>query len=152
MSLSVVEFRSPIGLIVTRPAVGVISSDTLGQAGQMMRRENVSALLVDDGQAILSERDMARALAAGHHPEDPVALVASTEPITVGSETLIVDAAALMLNQNIRHLVIRFPDGESGVVSMRAVLAVLLQAANPELWLKHLRLNVRLNTSDLWLG
>jgi CBS domain-containing protein len=72
-----------------------------------MRGENVSALLVDNGAGIISERDMTRALAAGLGPESPVSEVDTPWPITVPGEMTIQDAAALMLNEDVRHLVVR---------------------------------------------
>lgn len=135
--------------MVLREAVTVRGTDTLGRAGELMRRHNVSALLVDDGRAIVSERDMTRGLSLGLGPDDPVDTVATPRPVTVDEATAIVDAAALMLNEEIRHLVVALPDGRFGIVSLRAVLAVLLQAARPELWLDRLRLQVRVTASDL---
>lgn len=152
MSLPVVELGSPLHLLVTRDAVTVTSSESLRRAGQLMREHNVSALLVDDGQAIISERDITRAVAAGLGGDDAVATVAVSRPVTVNAEMSIIDAAALMLNEEIRHLVVRLTAQRTGIVSLRAVLAVLLQAAKPEIWLEHLRLQVKLVASDLWLG
>jgi CBS domain-containing protein len=108
-----------------------------------MREQNVSALLVDHGQAIISERGMTAALGAGLLPTSRVGQIATRHPITVPADYPIGDAAALMLNQDIRHLVVRFSDNRCGMVSLRVLLAVLLQAARPELWLEHLRVQLR---------
>lgn len=147
-----IEIASPLGLIVSRPAPAVDGRDTLSRAGQVMESSRVSAVLVDRGEAILSERDMTRALVAGRRADDPVSSVATPHPLAVSSHTAILDAAALMLNEEVRHLVVRFDDDDLGIVSMRAVLAVLLQASTPEMWMQHLRLEIRLHPSDLWLG
>jgi CBS domain-containing protein len=117
-----------------------------------MRRENVSALLVDDGKAIISERDMTRALAAGFGADCLVGVVATFEPVTVPADMAIVEAAARMLNEEVRHLVVQSASYGLGIVSLRAVLAVLLQAAQPEPWLTQLRLRVAFPYSELWLG
>lgn len=150
MGLRVVHLHSPLSLMVSGEAVTVAGSDSLGRAGRVMRQHNVSALLVDGGRAIVSERDLARALTTGLGPEDPVSAVATLHPVTVSADMAIVDAAALMLNEEIRHLAVELPRDRLGVVSLRAVLAVLLQAARPELWLDQLRLQVSLRASDLW--
>ena len=150
MTLQVVELHSPLSLLVVRDAVRVRSDQPLTRAAHLMRDENVSALLVDDPSGIISERDMTGALAAGLDPESTVAQVATPEPLTVAATHPIVDAAAIMLNQNIRHLVVRMPNNRLGIVSLRAILAVLLQAAQPEIWHEHLRLKI--TNTDLWIG
>jgi hypothetical protein len=35
----------------------------------------------------------------------------------------------MMLNQEVRHLIIELSDGPAGIVSLRQIMAVLLQAA-----------------------
>jgi hypothetical protein len=71
--------------------------------------------------------------------------------VRVGALMPLVDGAALMLNDEIRHLIIEFPDGHEGVVSLRDIVAVLLQTASPELWLTSLRLAIEPPT-EMWLG
>lgn len=152
MSLRVTDLRSELSLVVTHHAVTVAGTDSLKRAGQLMGEHNVSALLVDPGQAIISEQDMARALAAGLGPDDQVLAIASRQPITVGADMAIIDAAALMLNEKIRHLVVRLPDQRLGIVSLRTIMAVLLQATTPKLWLERLRLHIDLAGSGSCFG
>ena len=116
-----------------------------------MRSANVSSVLVGDGVALATERDLARALAAGMAPDDPITAVTSTDPVRVSAETSVVDAAALMLNEEIRHLLIDGADGTVSVVSLREVMAVLLQMATPHLWLATLRLAVS-SPPESWIG
>jgi signal-transduction protein with cAMP-binding, CBS, and nucleotidyltransferase domain len=116
-----------------------------------MRDANVSSVLVGTNGAIATERDLTRALAAGLSSETPILAVSSRHPVRVLADLPLVDGAALMLNEEIRHLVIGFPDGSEGVVSLRDIVAVLLQTASPELWLSSLRVSVQLPT-ELWLG
>jgi acetyl-CoA synthetase len=150
MSLRVLELQSPLSLIVVGEAISVASTESLGMAGRLMREHNVSALLVDNGNAIVSERDMTRAIASGLTFEEEVATVATPQPIVVDANVPIVEAAALMLNEEIRHLVVRVSDDRLGIVSLRAVLAVLLQATKPDIWLEKLRLQVRLDPGEMW--
>ena len=79
-------------------------------------------------------------------PETKVAEIATPLPIAITEETEIIDAAALMLNQEVRHLTVELPTGSSGIVPLRGILAVLLQAAQPELWLSTLRVKVAINS------
>jgi catechol 2,3-dioxygenase-like lactoylglutathione lyase family enzyme len=64
-----------------------------------------------------------------------VTAIATSDPDRVLSELPVVEWQRLLLNEEIRHLVVMFPDGDVGVVSLRDVLAVLLQTANPDVWL-----------------
>jgi acetyl-CoA synthetase len=124
---------------------------SVAEAAIVMREANVSSVLIGDHGAIATERDLARTLAAGLQADEPILTVASRNPVRVAADLRIVDAAALMLNDEIRHLIIEFPDGSEGVVSVRDVVAVLLQTADPGLWLPGLRLAVQLPT-EIWLG
>jgi CBS domain-containing protein len=139
MSAHVVDWRSPIGRLVVRPAVRVDRDVSLAEAARLMTERGVSALLVDpDAWAILTERDLVRAMAAGVAPDEPVAVVATPRPFAVPPETPIIEAVATMLNEEVRHLVVPV-GGELGVVSLRELVATLLQAADTHLWLASLR-------------
>lgn len=116
-----------------------------------MRSKNTSALLVGPSHAaIVTERDLTRGLALLYPADTPVSEVATPLPISVRSDVDILSAAATMLNQEVRHLIVEMPDGRDGVVSLRQIMAVLLQAATPELWLTSLR--VRVDMPEVWLG
>ena len=65
------------------------------------------------------------------------------------SDTDILEAAALMLNHEVRHLIVELPDGSTGIVSLRAIMAVLLQAAQPDIWLSTLRVQVEVPFSEM---
>jgi signal-transduction protein with cAMP-binding, CBS, and nucleotidyltransferase domain len=150
MSTRVLDVRSPIGRVVDREPVRIEESASLSEAAALMRQANVSSVLVGQG-AIATERDITRALAAGLSTDEPIGAVASPHPVRVGALTPIVAAAALMLNEEIRHLIIEFPEGHEGVVSLRDVVAVLLQTATPEVWVSSLRLAIDAPT-EMWLG
>jgi signal-transduction protein with cAMP-binding, CBS, and nucleotidyltransferase domain len=152
MALNVLDLKSPLSLLVVRSAARISARQSLAEASQLMRQENVSALLVDDGKAIVSERDMTRALAAGLGADCAIGMVATVGPVIAPADMAIVEAAALMLNEEVRHLVVQSGVHGMGIVSLRSVLAVLLQAAQPEPWLAHLRLRVEYPHAELWLG
>lgn len=143
MRLRILHPHSPVGSLVNRPAVHVHSDDSLAVAGRVMRSHNVSAALVGAGhRAIVTERDITRAIAEDYLPDTPVAEVATPLPISVPGEMTVVAAAAVMLNQEMRHLVVESADGTVGIVSIRDVMAVLLQSTHPELWLASLRVKL----------
>ena len=143
MRVATVHLHSPVHALIAGPAPSVPAVTTIGGTALAMSERGVSALLVGTGGvAIVTERDLTRALALGYSADTPVAEIASPLPVTVSSRTEIVDAAALMLNEEVRHLVVEMPDGSAGILSLRQVMAVLLQAATPEIWLTRLRLSI----------
>jgi CBS domain-containing protein len=151
MTAVVVHLHSPVSVLVQKPAPRISPETTITGASQVMRSRACSALLVGRGPgAIVTERDLARALAAEYPADLPVGDIASPLPVRVPGTEDVLSAAAVMLNEEIRHLVVDLPDGGQGVVSLRQIMAVLLQAAQPEPWLAALR--VRVDLPEMWLG
>lgn len=151
MALAIAHLHSPVSNLVQRQAPRITSDTTLTRASQVMLAERTSALLVGPGTGgIVTERDLTRALASEYPPETPVAEIATPLPLSVRPETDILIAAATMLNQEVRHLVVEMPGGGEGIVSLRQIMAVLLQAAQPDIWLAALRVNVEM--PEIWLG
>ena len=143
MNVTAVHLHSSIRALIMAPAVRVPPTTTLAGAAVAMSETNSSALLIGDhGAGIVTERDLTRALAYGISAEAAVVEVATPLPITVPAATEVLEAAALMLNEEVRHLVVDMPDGSKGILSLRSLLAVLLQAATPEIWLTRLRLSL----------
>jgi CBS domain-containing protein len=151
MEATILGPTSAIGNLVSRAPVRVPVSATLQEAACVMREANVASALVGEGAAIATERDLTTALADGLSPGDPITAVMTVNPVRTSASTTVLDAAALMLNQEIRHLVIDRSDGSAWVVSLREVMAVLLQSAAPHLWLTSLRLAVE-SHPESWLG
>ena len=135
--------HSPVSTLVTEPAIRVSLEDTLASTARLMQSRNVSAVLVGPGAgAIVTERDLTRAIAAGCSPRARIAGSATPFPVVVPGGTDILEAAALMLNHEIRHIVVELSDGSVGIVSLRTIMAVLLQAAQPQVWLSTLRMQL----------
>lgn len=142
---------SPIAVVVRRPTVTVESSASIGETADVMREANVSAVLVGDTGAIVTERDLTVALARRLGPDAPVAEIGSLEPLRVPARTSVVDAARTMCEQHVRHLVVDLPGEPDGIVSLRDVVATLITASEPLAWTMALR-HVGVVTSELWLG
>ena len=147
----VVEPRSPLSTLIVRPAIVVRDSCTLANAVETMRAEKVSLLLVDGRSGIVTERDLARAMAAGSAPGDPIEQAVDPHPRVVPAATTVVAAAALMLNEQLGHLLVDLGSCGLGVVFIHDVMAVLLQVADPHLWLTSLQIGVD-PPSEIWLG
>lgn len=143
MSMRIVNPISPLAMLAQRPAVHVGLGATLGEAALVMESHSVTAVLVGDGiQGILTEGDLTRGLAAGLGADDPVAPLVSRTVLFARPGTSVVEGASLMLNEEIRHLVVDAGEGVFAVVSLREVMAALLQAVEPHLWLTSLRLAI----------
>jgi CBS domain-containing protein len=140
-----------LSAVILRAALSVPRSCSLADAIGMMREQSVSSLLVDGRSGIVTERDLVRALGAGSAPHEPVEIAASWHPIVAPAATTVTAGAALMLNEQVRHLIVELDDGAIGVVSMRDLMAVLLQAVDSHLWLASLRMTIE-GPSEIWLG
>ena len=148
-SARVLTAQSPLADLPLRRAVRVQRDCPLADAVAIMERSGVSSLLVD-GDGIVTERDVARAFCRGVEAREEVASIAVWNPVTVTASMSVVDAAATMLNEHLRHLLVTMP-GDVAVVSLRDLTAVLLQATTPDLWLASLRVAVD-GPAEIWLG
>lgn len=151
MRLSVSSPGMNIGRLVVRSPVVVEPETPIREAAALMRSANVSSMLVGGADAIVTERDLCRAWSDGFAGDEPVSSLATAPPVCVASSSPITEAAALMLNRGVRHLVVLDGDARVGVVSLRTVLAVLLQAAEPRFWLTELRVSLS-EAPEFWLG
>jgi signal-transduction protein with cAMP-binding, CBS, and nucleotidyltransferase domain len=147
----VVDPNSPVALLAARAAVTVPQTCSLADAVDVMKAEEVSSLVLEGRVGIVTERDLARAHGAGCAATDPVIAIASRHPLSVPGDTTVIAAAGLMLNEQVRHLLVELDTGGIGVVSIRDLLAVLLQALDPHLWLTSLRVAIE-TPSEIWLG
>lgn len=105
-------------------------TETLEQAARAFADEVLGLLVVMEHDAlvgVLSERDVVRSLGEGDDPSDTHVFDVMTEDVvTIGRDTPIRDAVALMLKDEIRHLVV-LVDGEPyGIVSARDLLQAQL--------------------------
>jgi CBS domain-containing protein len=121
-----------VGELIRRPPITAYPSDTLIDVIEKMARYEVGALVVvnpsEGGKpvAVISERDVVKALAMKMPLSTPVEAFMSTRLISIRPDEDVIKAADLMINYNIRHLVVVNPDGSRlGMVSIRDVLRKL---------------------------
>jgi CBS domain-containing protein len=118
-----------------RPALVLGPRTSLSDTAAALRAREVSAAVVGEAGApvaVVSERDITRAVAEGRDPATPVCDVATGDPVTVDRSTTVLDAAAVMLRLGVRHLVVAERQRVVGLVSMRDLLAALVTAATCE--------------------
>jgi CBS domain-containing protein len=100
------------------------------------------ALIGGQGAGIGTRRALLRALAAGVDPETRLSTIAAAESVTVDGETSIVGAACEMLRQDVPHVAVAFRGEPVGILTLREVMAVLLEVFDTEDWMRALRVAV----------
>lgn len=105
---------------------------TVFQALQLLDEKDIGALLVIDGQAlvgVISERDYARkvVLKGKNSQVMQVREIMSSPVITVSPTANLEFALELMTNNHIRHLPVLKEDVILGVLSMRDVMAAIIE-------------------------
>ncbi|MGE4296046.1 MAG: CBS domain-containing protein [Campylobacterales bacterium] len=117
-----------VGQIVNTQGVALGKTATLAEALACVRGgKSGCACLVDNQKAtaIVTERDLVRALAGEALETQPAALFATPKPIAVEADRSVEYALHLMIGRNIRRLVVTRSDSFIGVVTQRDLIATL---------------------------
>jgi CBS domain-containing protein len=104
------------------------------EVAQRMVERNVGAVLVlEDGRlaGIMTERDLMRAVARGLSDDVVVADCMTADPETIGPDDTTEHAAVLMIHGGFRHLPVIDGDDVVGMVSIRDLVAVVLEDSAP---------------------
>ena len=120
-----------VNMVYRDEVFSVAGTDSLEEAARRMRGNEVGSLVVMDGHhciGIITERDLTRAIAEGSDPHRTnVSGYMSIRPITVTPETGIREAAAEMLETEVRHLPVGVGGELIGMVSLRDLLTVVVE-------------------------
>ncbi|MBL8381722.1 MAG: CBS domain-containing protein [Burkholderiales bacterium] len=115
-----------------KPPLTVATGDTVVQAARAIAERNVGAAVVVEGDAVvgvITERDVLRKIvAAGRDPGATLVREIMNSPaLSIGVQTSVEDAAALMRKHHIRHLVVTDAAGKLvGMVALRYLLYELM--------------------------
>jgi CBS domain-containing protein len=126
--------REPrLGELEFDPGVRVPGDTTVRAVAGVMENTGLSCVLVGAGPpAVVTEHDIAGAVAAGLSGETLVGQLATREPVWATTSTTVRDALGLMIGNGIRHLVVLAPGGEvAGVVSLLEATRWLLDMTTP---------------------
>jgi CBS domain-containing protein len=137
-----------------RPIVTIGPDEPLRTAAQVMHTHQIASLVVSEPAQpveIVTERDLTRALATGLDPDAPVNAIASPSPVTVPVEATAIEAAKRMLLHDVRHLVVTRDERAIGVVSIRDLLRVLVDANTPQTIYAFIQ-QASHDLPDTWLG
>ncbi len=115
--------------LVARPVVYVHTNETLRHLATTLVEESIGAALVRGGHGaigLVSERDMARAIAEGADPDlVTVEQIMTDELVTVAPDDDLLDAVHRMLEAQVRHLPVMDDGVVVGMVSARDALQAL---------------------------
>ena len=121
--------RNPVRDVMSRGAISVEEKLTLRSLAAVLAELRIGVALVrapDGAAAVVSERDLVRALADGADPEEVWAAdVVSGDIVIIEPDETILAAADRMTDEGVRHLAVIERGEVIGVVSGRDVLPVL---------------------------
>jgi CBS domain-containing protein len=119
-----------VGSLLKGPIATVRPTATLREAAETLTADDVGLLVVSDAgglRGVLSERDIVRAAAGGYDLDlERVRDHASADVVSVQESSLVEEATRVMLDADIRHLVVSRGAHPVGVLSVRDLLPVLL--------------------------
>ena len=121
--------------VMTRDLPVVEPLCSIREAAQEMERSGIRALPVCDGSrlvGILTDWDVVRALAAEGDPStQPLADFMSTELVASPPDATLADAAELMSEHEVHHLLVRDGDELAGMIHLDIEWSQLSGAAGP---------------------
>jgi signal-transduction protein with cAMP-binding, CBS, and nucleotidyltransferase domain len=131
------------------PPVWLDEHATLLDVARMMTSAGVSVVIVGRDAAIVTERDLVRALACDRAHDVLAVQVATHDTLRCPPSRSVVGALAEMLQSGLRHLVIVDPCGvPSAVLTLGAAAAAVLEASAVPTWLSALRIVLRVEERD----
>jgi CBS domain-containing protein len=119
---------------MTRSLLSIAADATLGEAAAKMAERGVGAVVVLEGDAvaaILTERDVMKAVAAGQDGSASVTDWMTRRPDTIEPGDTTDHAASLMIHGGFRHLPVVEEGKVVGIVSIRDLMRVALDDRSP---------------------
>jgi CBS domain-containing protein len=119
---------------MTRSLLSIDAEATLGEAAARMAERGVGAVVVLEGDtiaAILTERDVLKAVAAGKDGSASVTDWMTRHPDTIEPADTTDHAASLMIHGGFRHLPVVEDGKVVGIVSIRDLMRVALDDRSP---------------------
>jgi CBS domain-containing protein len=124
-----------VGEHMTRSLLTISADATLGEAAVKMTERAVGAVVVLEGEgiaAILTERDVMRAVPAGRDGSELVSEWMTRHPDTIEPTDTMDHAASLMIHSGFRHLpVVEAMTEVLAIVSIRDLMRVVLDDRSP---------------------
>ena len=124
----------PVSEHMTRSLLTISTEATLGDAASAMAERGVGAVVVLEDvaiAAILTERDVMKAVAAGQDGGAPVTEWMTRHPDTIEPDDTTDHAASLMIHGGFRHLPVVEGGKIVGIVSISDLMKVALDDRSP---------------------
>jgi CBS domain-containing protein len=129
------EIGMRIADVMTRDLPAADPQETIRDAAQEMRRSGIRALPVCEDErlvGIVTDWDLVEALASEGDPGTrPVADVMSTELVAAPPDCTLTDAAELMAEHEVHHLLVRDGDRLAGMLHLDVEWSQLSSAGGP---------------------
>lgn len=127
----------PVRSVATFDVVSAATHNTLRDLSRLMAERGCGAVVIRrrDGElGIVTERDIVLCLAGGQDSDDAWAVDAMTHPVlVVDPDDDIIDAAELMIEGGVRHLVVEDTENDRlGIVSVRDLLEPLVDSIDED--------------------
>jgi CBS domain-containing protein len=123
--------REPVRQVMSVGAITVDEKLTLRSVAAVLAEFDVGVVIVarpDGGAAIVSERDVVRALAESAEPDEVWVADVMTENLVIADpDESVIDVAARMGDEGVRHVAVVDNGAIVGVASARDVLEVLVE-------------------------
>ncbi len=119
---------------MTKSLLSIDADATLGEAAARMAERGVGAVVVLEGEgvaAILTERDVMKAVAAGKDGSAAATEWMTRHPDTIEPGDTTDHAASLMIHGGFRHLPVVEDGKVVGIVSIRDLMRVALDDRSP---------------------
>jgi CBS domain-containing protein len=119
---------------MTRSLLSIDAEATVGEAASRMAERGVGAVVILEGDtiaAILTERDVMKAVAAGRDGSASVTDWMTRHPDTIEPDDTTDHAASLMIHGGFRHLPVVEDGKVVGIVSIRDLMRVALDDRSP---------------------
>lgn len=118
----------PVGDLHLQPPLRVGGGTTLRQAAAAMADARVSCLVVGTTHPwVVTEHDVAGAVAAGCPPDTAVDTVANHAPVWVTTTSSVAEAVEIMVHHGIRHVLVLEGDGRlRGILGLTEATEALL--------------------------
>lgn len=120
--------------LMSRDVLTIPPSASIGDAARAMAERAVGAVVVVEGEslvAILTERDVMKAVGSGQDGSAPVADWMTRHPDTVEPGESADHAASLMIHGGFRHLPVVEGGKVVGILSIRDLMRVALEDSSP---------------------
>ena len=117
---------APVGVFAADFVVTLPSDSSVQAIADELASDQIGLIVLgslDDVDAVISERDVVRAVAQGLDPVDtPARAVASTKLVWCDESATVVEVAELMMEEYVRHVLLETDGRLVGIVSARDLL------------------------------